>query len=146
MKTRSTLAFAKRLLPAAALALAGILAAQIPASANGTPTLSPSVSSLGNFTAAPGNASAAKSFTINGMGHGTPITARGDAACGTPMPHMLETGISSTRHIAAFWGIAPAVAPATARAPLLPTAMAQMPAGGVADVINVALRQAGLMR
>jgi poly(hydroxyalkanoate) depolymerase family esterase len=89
---------------------------------------------------------AIESFTINGMGHGTPITARGDAACGTPMPHMLETGISSTRHIAAFWGIAPAVAPSTARAPLLPTAMAQMPAGGVADVINVALRQAGLMR
>jgi hypothetical protein len=39
------------------------------------------------------------------MGHGTPLTTSGDNACGVAMPHMLEAGISSTRRIAAAWGL-----------------------------------------
>ena len=39
---------------------------------------------------------------IAGMGHGTPV---GDGL-GTPGPFMLDVGISSTREIAHFWGIA----------------------------------------
>jgi poly(hydroxyalkanoate) depolymerase family esterase len=82
-----------------------------------------------------------ESFTITGMGHGAPITATGAEACGNPAPHMLEAGISSTRRIAAFWGIAPPVAQAAAR----PAAPAT---GGfdLADVINDAFRRAGLLR
>lgn len=44
---------------------------------------------------------------IAGMGHGLPMTGIGPEACGTPGAFMLECGLSSTRRIAAFWGIAP---------------------------------------
>ncbi|MBV2148120.1 PHB depolymerase family esterase [Sphingobium sp. AS12] len=44
-------------------------------------------------------------YRIADMGHGTPLATTGDDACGTPMPHMLEAGISSTRRIAASWGL-----------------------------------------
>jgi poly(hydroxyalkanoate) depolymerase family esterase len=81
-----------------------------------------------------------EAFTITGMGHGAPITTRGEEACGNAVPHMLEAGISSTRRIAAFWGIAPLVAN-TAAAPR-PVAAAT----DVAEIINSALRQAGLLR
>lgn len=46
-------------------------------------------------------------WRIAGMGHGTPIAADG---CGVAGPYMLDAGISSTRRIAASWGIAPEVA------------------------------------
>ena len=46
---------------------------------------------------------------ITGMGHGLPMTSIGPEACGTPGSHFLECGLSSTRRIAAFWGIAPPV-------------------------------------
>jgi poly(hydroxyalkanoate) depolymerase family esterase len=46
---------------------------------------------------------------IAGMGHGLPITSIGPEACGTPGSYFLECGLSSTRRIAAFWGIAPPV-------------------------------------
>lgn len=45
-------------------------------------------------------------FTIAGMGHGTPLAAAGEAGLGVAGPFMIEAGISSTRHIAHFWGIA----------------------------------------
>ena len=93
-------------------------------------------------------------FTIAGMGHGTPIDARD--GIGVPGPHMLEAGISSTRHIAAFWGIgAPVELTATEAcssgdtAPYrpMPEAMRAKPAtSGPAKVIEEALRAAGLMR
>ncbi|MFZ4110352.1 MAG: alpha/beta hydrolase family esterase [Polymorphobacter sp.] len=44
---------------------------------------------------------------IAGMGHGLPMTSIGPEACGTPGTLILECGLSSTRRIAAFWGIAP---------------------------------------
>ncbi len=89
---------------------------------------------------------------IAGMGHGTPIATRGAEAGGTAGAFMLDVGISSTRRIAAFWGIAPAVAtaPTPARAAREPQRLRPEPdrrePAGVAAVINDALRAAGLLR
>lgn len=79
---------------------------------------------------------------IPGMGHGTPLdTAEPGETAG---PYMLDVGISSTRHIAGFWGLAPAAA---IRAPRpAETSAAAEPASGVQRTIEAALRQAGLMR
>lgn len=44
-------------------------------------------------------------YIIKGMGHGTPISAGGDEGLGEEGKYMLEVGISSTRHIANFWGL-----------------------------------------
>ncbi|QJQ94877.1 MULTISPECIES: PHB depolymerase family esterase [Halomonadaceae] len=44
-------------------------------------------------------------YIIKGMGHGTPIMAGGDKGLGEEGKYMLEVGISSTRHIAHFWGL-----------------------------------------
>ncbi len=44
-------------------------------------------------------------FIIEGMGHGAPISAKGDTGLGEEGKYMLEVGISSTRHIADFWGL-----------------------------------------
>lgn len=105
-------------------------------------------------------------YRVAGMGHGTPLAARGDDGCGQAGPHMLEAGISSTRRLAEFWKLAaPAAAqakPVTAAAkpartlipvPLRPraTEAPQQPpsapkASGVGKVIEDALRAAGLMR
>ena len=111
-----------------------------------------------------------EAHTIAGMGHGTPIApARGKGGCGAAMPHMLDVGVSSTEHIAAFWGIAetasetrvaPAAKPVTAPATMRPAKAATPPlrtparprpslvpdASGVKKVIEDALRAAGLMR
>ncbi len=95
-----------------------------------------------------------EAFTIAGMGHGTPIAPHVGGG-GTAMPYMLDVGISSTDHIAAFWGIAelqtsshvgshPAAAePAVERHAASP--FAAVPAG-VAKTIDDALRSAGLVR
>ncbi len=42
--------------------------------------------------------------TVAGMGHGTPL-AVGQEGGGTAGPFLLDVGLSSTRHIAAFWGL-----------------------------------------
>lgn len=42
---------------------------------------------------------------IESMGHGTPISAGGTDGLGKEGKFMLEVGISSTRHIAHFWGL-----------------------------------------
>jgi poly(hydroxyalkanoate) depolymerase family esterase len=42
---------------------------------------------------------------IHGMGHGTPLATKGDGAIGAAAPFMLDVGVSSTRDIAAFWGL-----------------------------------------
>jgi poly(3-hydroxybutyrate) depolymerase len=44
-------------------------------------------------------------YIIEAMGHGTPISAGGDEGLGEEGDYMLEVGISSTRHIADFWGL-----------------------------------------
>lgn len=93
-----------------------------------------------------------ESWTITGMGHGTPITSRGSDACGIAGPYMLEAGISSTRHIARGWGLLPQAAqakPATLRPLATPApkpAAIHTKDGGVGAVIDKALRSAGLIR
>ncbi len=44
-------------------------------------------------------------YIIGRMGHGTPISAEGEGGLGEEGEYMLEVGISSTRHIADFWGL-----------------------------------------
>jgi poly(3-hydroxybutyrate) depolymerase len=44
-------------------------------------------------------------YIIADMGQGTPISAGGDEGLGEEGKYMLEVGISSTRHIADFWGL-----------------------------------------
>jgi feruloyl esterase len=60
-------------------------------------------------------------YTIPALGHGTPIDSR-DA--GAPAPFILDVGISSSRRIAEFWGLAPRAVPVSAArfAPVRPTA------------------------
>ncbi len=48
-----------------------------------------------------------EAYTITNMAHGTPLAVGGaDGACGAPGPFLLEMGISSSYHIAKFFGIA----------------------------------------
>jgi len=44
-------------------------------------------------------------YIIRDMGHGTPISAKGEEGLGNEGKFMLDVGISSTRHIADFWGL-----------------------------------------
>lgn len=89
-------------------------------------------------------------YRIAGMGHGTPLDTAGDAALGVGGPFMLDVGISSTRHIARFWGIAkpcvmrdaktkPARANSEALAPGCARAFS-MPKAGVPNVPQSAKR------
>jgi feruloyl esterase len=63
-----------------------------------------------------------ESYTITGMAHGTPLAIGDDLenACGAAGPFFVDAGISSSRHIAGFFGLAetprmPAVSPSEAR-------------------------------
>ncbi|TIU22460.1 MAG: PHB depolymerase family esterase [Mesorhizobium sp.] len=89
-------------------------------------------------------------YRIAGMGHGTPLGTAGDAALGVGGPFMLDVGISSTWHIARFWGIAkpcvkrdakikPAKANNEALAPGFARAFS-MPKAGVPNVPHSAKR------
>jgi poly(hydroxyalkanoate) depolymerase family esterase len=101
-------------------------------------------------------------YIITGMAHGVPLSARGEDAVGQAGAHMLEVGLSSTHHIAAFFGIVPEEGeekvraqakpprqserkPAAARR-LEPEPVEQPAASGPQAVIEKALRAAGLMR
>jgi len=47
-----------------------------------------------------------EAFSIRGMAHGVPLaTGKTDRTCGAPGPFFLDVGISSTHHIANFWGL-----------------------------------------
>lgn len=102
-------------------------------------------------------------YCIAGLGHGTPLATTGSDACGAAGAYMLEAGISSTRRIADFWGLAIAPDDNAARSsvPDVPAPSAKRvvaPARasttvedgrtlkGPARVIEDALRAAGLMR
>ena len=115
-----------------------------------------------------------EAYTIAGMGHGTPLATRGNDGLGVPAPFMLDVGISSTRHIANFWGIASSETRATASSgqqkprdsqstwPWRDVARTEAPpsslhrertaaspkadSNGVRKIIEDALRSAGLMR
>jgi poly(hydroxyalkanoate) depolymerase family esterase len=102
-------------------------------------------------------------FIIRNMGHGTPLDAvpanEGEAAG----PYMLDVGISSTRHIIRFWGLDRVGKRSQAAAPrpdpklvqIAPPITSEPERSGsptasrtskVQDVIENALRSAGLMR
>ena len=100
---------------------------------------------------------------IPGMGHGVPLQTKGADGSGTPGPYMLDVGISSSLEIALGWGIADrrvnlrrAASPAAARDQTRsnaarrggPTPSRPRPntAHGVTEVIENALRAAGLMK
>jgi poly(hydroxyalkanoate) depolymerase family esterase len=86
-------------------------------------------------------------IVVTGMAHGTPLSPGTDEGqSGQAGAHMLDVGLSSTDRIAAFFGVAPEPAarakPSAARAEQASPA----PANDVQDVIENALRAAGLMR
>ncbi|MBZ9648488.1 PHB depolymerase family esterase [Sphingobium sp. 3R8] len=88
-----------------------------------------------------------ESYTITGMGHGTPIQTNGPDACGVSGPYMLDASISSTRHMARAWGLLQAEQPT--RRQKQGAQAAPEPArakAGVGAIIEDALRSAGLMR
>lgn len=90
-------------------------------------------------------------YRVLGMGHGVPLAVQGECACGETGAFMLEAGISSTLHSARTWGLLdPAVSEARRTAASARAELAAAPAndrrGGVAQVIDDALRAAGLMR
>ena len=92
--------------------------------------------------------------TIAGMGHGTPL----DGELGAAGPYMLDVGISSTREIARFWGLATAARPSAGKKPNVeprgvprgaapPTDVPRETVStGPKKIIEDALRAAGLMR
>lgn len=93
-------------------------------------------------------------YLITGIGHGTPLSTRAPGSAEVAGPHMLEAGISSTRRIAQFWGIAGEIPQRSDRPlpadqpPAAPTANsgAAPASAGVQQTIEQALRAAGLMR
>jgi poly(hydroxyalkanoate) depolymerase family esterase len=72
-------------------------------------------------------------YTLPTLGHGTPIDS-GDL--GHPGPFILEAGISSTRHIAEFWGLVPV---AVSRPVPKPAPIPLEPQPSVLQEIEVAL-------
>ena len=96
-------------------------------------------------------------YSISGMGHGVPLTIAGSDALGATAPYMLDIGISSTRHIARFFGLTVArrtapvnqakTKPTKSAANLSAPVRIPPPAtSGPGAVIENALRAAGLMR
>jgi poly(hydroxyalkanoate) depolymerase family esterase len=95
-------------------------------------------------------------YTITGMAHGIPLDpGTGEGESGSAGAHMLDVGLSSTDRIAAFFGIAPAVAEREAAKPRRTGAARAradcgktrpQPTKSVQAVIEKALKAAGLMR
>jgi poly(hydroxyalkanoate) depolymerase family esterase len=102
-------------------------------------------------------------YMIENMGHGTPIDAGPGNGGEVAGPYMLDVGISSTRRIISFWGLDRASRPSRVAAPppefeLVESVPADVPApkpstaaplsrtSKVQDVIEKALRGAGLMK
>ncbi|QIL02127.1 PHB depolymerase family esterase [Sphingomonas sinipercae] len=95
-------------------------------------------------------------YRIAGLGHGTPLDPAGSDHAESAAPFMLDAGISSTRLIANFWGIAPKqaqprtrpspeAAPAFQGSPHLAKTAAS-PEQGIQKTIEDALRSAGLLK
>jgi poly(hydroxyalkanoate) depolymerase family esterase len=80
-----------------------------------------------------------EAVTLNGMGHGVPLsTGNGRESCGAVGPFFLDAGISSTHHIARFWGLGEAEAEAWQVDPRL-TSGAE-PAGASSSELEVTAR------
>jgi feruloyl esterase len=91
-----------------------------------------------------------ESYTITGMGHGTPLATKTDGGYGSAGPFMLEAGIASSYHIARFWGLADAAHgahhPEPAGKPHVDAKTDERPHTTVQSIITRALRAAGLMK
>ena len=95
-----------------------------------------------------------ESYTIPGMAHGTPLAAGlSDQHCGVPGAFLLEAGISSSYHIAKFWGLTgrPRSVPSESRkrarkSPALTRSPTSMPAGVRVPVTEAHLVPAALGR
>ena len=86
-------------------------------------------------------------YRIAGMGHGTPLSTRGETACGVAMPYMLDVGISSTWQIAQEWALLDGEERPRSAKPAAPVEATAIPqTAGVQATIEAALRSAGLMR
>jgi poly(hydroxyalkanoate) depolymerase family esterase len=83
-------------------------------------------------------------YDIAGMGHGTPLDSAEPGE--TAGAYMLDVAISSTRHIARFWGLAPAASRRAAKPVPEQDVDQAAPAGPITQIIETALRRAGLMR
>lgn len=88
-------------------------------------------------------------YLITDMGHGTPLATSGESSCGVSGPYMLDVAISSTRHIAAAWGLTkgPRKLPLNPRGDLdmVRDGAGSPAASAISQVIEDALRAAGLM-
>jgi poly(hydroxyalkanoate) depolymerase family esterase len=104
---------------------------------------------------------ALEAFHLSGMGHGTPVGGAGQESYGEAGPYFLDAGISSTAHIAAFWGLRPTVrrtqqaaiaqdhpSPSSAPQPIMQKdkGARAAPERGVKAVILAALKSAGLLK
>jgi feruloyl esterase len=113
----------------------------------------------------PGGEEVIEEYTITGMAHGTPLAAGNDEV-GAAGPFLLDVGISSSYHIAKFWGLIHAGAAESERPAQRPQERAPAPnftmpgredaspaaaanglgRGGIEAIISKALRSAGLMK
>ncbi len=80
-------------------------------------------------------------YDLADMGHGTPLATLGPDGLGVEGPHMIEAGISSTHHIARFWGILDASPVAAVEPP-----EEVVPDAAFSSLFDSALRVVGLMR
>jgi poly(hydroxyalkanoate) depolymerase family esterase len=99
-------------------------------------------------------------WRMAGMGHGVPLSPSGADGLGAAGPYMLDVGVSSTAHIARFWGLAVGdeIGVASPAQPIRATRPTRLPTRLAADLppppeensiqhtIERALRSAGLMR
>jgi poly(hydroxyalkanoate) depolymerase family esterase len=86
-----------------------------------------------------------ESYTITSMAHGTPMSTRGDAL-GTPGPFLLDVGISSSYHIARFWGLTTEAMAGDQKPTDRPTGESTARRFGLGAVINKALRAVGFLK
>lgn len=96
-------------------------------------------------------------YLIKGMGHGTPLDALGSAGEEIAAAFLLDVGISSTRHLTEFWGIgvpvgelssqlAEARVSTSALSKQLPVTLQRREMNNVQQIIENALKSAGLMQ
>lgn len=100
-------------------------------------------------------------YRVTGMGHGAPLATNGECGCGEAGAFMLEVGISSTVNSAKSWGLLkgrrravqqsePATRSKTAQTSPAQDGLGSAPPlsanDGIAEVIESALRRAGLMK